>query len=79
MQIRHEVRIAGEGVAIELTEQRLGTRRRNLAAQEILETEIAYHEQLRTVMQKVGYFGWDDAFRMSFQAPLPEYQRDELD
>jgi hypothetical protein len=63
---------------LELTEQQRGTRRRKLAPHEILETELAYHEQIRKVMQKVGYFGWDDAFRMSFQAPLPEYQKDEI-
>ncbi|WP_395142865.1 hypothetical protein, partial [Armatimonas sp.] len=62
-----------------LTEQRQGTRRRPLAPHEILETEVLYHEQLRTVIQKVGYFGWGDAFRMSFQKPLLQYQQDEID
>ena len=62
-----------------LTEQRQSTRRRPLAPHEILETEVLYHEQLRTVIQKVGYFGWGDAFRMSFQKPLLQYHQDEID
>lgn len=64
---------------LQLTEQKRGLRRRKLSAQEVLESESAYHEQLRVAKRQVGYFGWSDAFRMSFQASLPEYQKDEID
>ncbi|MCC2672109.1 MAG: hypothetical protein K0Q72_4581, partial [Armatimonadetes bacterium] len=40
----------------------------------IVDRMIEEHEATRPLMEQVGYYTWEDAFRESFDLPRPEYR-----
>jgi hypothetical protein len=54
--------------------EQAGRTRVPIAPEHLIAQMVAEHEQIGAELAKYGYFQWDDAVRMAFHLPRPEYR-----